>query len=262
MTIVAPPLPPGPIDRHNSCFHPEKLHLKWLKPPHNTKVDFYSITISNLSSSYSTSSLLSWNEQFVANHRFKPGTNYIVTIMSISYSTYSQPHTEEFRTLREFVFLHALGTVLFHLQIVFTYLLTASMFLHTTGTPLLTITPFGRPNVPYLSNLEIQCTVVNNTDFPPTLETKWTRNQIDVNISDSKYSGSSLNVYNPKLVINHVDFNQDGNAFFQCAARNSEGWGTSEEILMIDVKGSMCSDQYISLKLSKMLKELELMNLI
>ena len=136
------------------------------------------------------------------------------------------------------------------------------MYLQTTGTPLLTITSSGWPDIPYLSDLVIQCTVVNNTDSPPTLETKWTRNQIDVNISDSKYSGSYLNVYNPKLVINRVDFDRDGYDEYKCAGRNSEGWGTSERTLRVNVIGSMCLDQYLSLKLSKMLKELELLNLI
>ena len=99
MTIVAP-LPPGSIDRHNSSFHPEKLHLKWAIPPNNTKVDSYSITISHPSSSYTPSSQSS--NELLTNHRFKPGTNYTVTIRSRSYSINSQPHIEEFQTLREF----------------------------------------------------------------------------------------------------------------------------------------------------------------
>ena len=119
------------------------------------------------------------------------------------------------------------------------------MFLCKKGTTLLTITPYGYPDVPYLSNLVIHCTMVNNTDFPPTLETKWRRNQVDVNISDPKYSGSSLDVYNPKLVINRVDFDQDDEDVYQCAARNSEGWGTSERTLRIDVKGSTCSVLFV-----------------
>ena len=99
MTIVAP-LPPGSIDRNNSSFHPEKLHLKWAKPPNNTKVDSYLITISNPSSSYSP--YLQSSNELLTNHRFKPGTNYTLTIISRSYDTNSQPHIEEFQTLREF----------------------------------------------------------------------------------------------------------------------------------------------------------------
>ena len=91
----------------------------------------------------------------------------------------------------------------------------------------------------------IQCTVVNNTDFPPTLETKWRRDQVDVNISDSMYTGSSLDVYKPKLVINRIDFDRDDDDVYQCAARNSEGWGTSERTLRIFVKGSTCSVHYV-----------------
>ena len=113
------------------------------------------------------------------------------------------------------------------------------------GIPLLTITPYGWPDIPYLSDLIIWCTVVNNTDFPPTLETKWSRDQVDVNTSDSKYKGSSLDVYTPKLIINRVDFDQDDEDVYQCAARNSEGWGTSERTFRIDVKGSTCSVNYV-----------------
>nr|XP_022320309.1 uncharacterized protein LOC111122711 isoform X2 [Crassostrea virginica] len=53
------------------------------------------------------------------------------------------------------------------------------------------------------------------------------------------YTGSSLDVYKPKLVINRIDFDRDDDDVYQCAARNSEGWGTSERALRIDVKGSI-----------------------
>ena len=108
MTIVEP-LSPGPIDRHNSIFHPEKLQLKWAKPPNNTRVNYYSIAISNPSSS---NSFTAYSNELLTNHRFQPGTNYTVTIRSRSYNTYSQSHTEVFKTLREFVFLYGLGKVL------------------------------------------------------------------------------------------------------------------------------------------------------
>lgn len=61
---------------------------------------------------------------------------------------------------------------------------------------------------------------------------------MDFNISDPKHSGSSLDLFTPKLVINHVDFDQDGYDVYRCAARNSEGWGTSDGTLQIYVRGS------------------------
>lgn len=107
------------------------------------------------------------------------------------------------------------------------------------GTPLLTISPSGWPDIPYLSNLEIQCIIRNISDFPPTLETKWQRNKLDVNISDAMYNGSSLDLINPKLVINRIDFDRDDDVHYQCMAQNSEGWGSSLSDIRINVKGSM-----------------------
>lgn len=114
------------------------------------------------------------------------------------------------------------------------------------GTPLLTINPSGWPDIPYLSNLEIQCTIRNISDFPPTLETKWQRNKFDFNISDVMYKGSSLDLFNPKLVINRIDFDRDDDVRYQCMARNSEGWGSSLSEIRIDVKGSMSFNIYQS----------------
>lgn len=107
------------------------------------------------------------------------------------------------------------------------------------GTPLLTISPSGAPNIPYLSNLEVNCIVRNYSNFPPTLETKWQRNQLDFNISDAMYKGSSLDLFNPKLVINRIDFDRDNGDHYRCMARNSEGWGSSLSNIRIDVIGSM-----------------------
>lgn len=45
MIVFLAPLPPGPIDKHNSNFHSEKLHLKWTVPINNTRVDSYSVII-------------------------------------------------------------------------------------------------------------------------------------------------------------------------------------------------------------------------
>ncbi|XP_065942458.1 uncharacterized protein [Magallana gigas] len=202
--IVLAPLPPGPIDRNVSNFHPEKLRLKWAVPINNTRVDFYYITISDQHSTIITS-YPSSNDLEVSG-RFQPGTNYTVTLYAISYGSYSPQYTEEIHTLR---------------------------------TPLLTISPSGAPNIPYLSNLEVNCTVRNYSNFPPTLETKWQRNQLDFNISDAMYKGSSLDLFNPKLVINRIDFDRDNGDHYRCMARNSEGWGSSLSNIRIDVIGSI-----------------------
>lgn len=97
--IVAP-LPPGPIDRNVSNFHPEKLHLKWAVPINNTRVDFYYITISDQHSTIITS-YPSSNDLEVSG-RFQPGTNYTVTLYAISYGSYSPQYTEEIHTLRKY----------------------------------------------------------------------------------------------------------------------------------------------------------------
>lgn len=53
------------------------------------------------------------------------------------------------------------------------------------------------------------------------------------------YKGSSLDLINPKLVINRIDFDRDDDVHYQCVAQNSEGWGSSLSDIRIDVKGSM-----------------------
>lgn len=97
---IEAPLPPGPIDRNQSNFHPEKLHLKWTVPINNTRVDSYYITISDQHSIIITS-YPSSNDLEVSG-RFQPGTNYTVTLYAISYGSYSPQYTEEIHTLRKY----------------------------------------------------------------------------------------------------------------------------------------------------------------
>lgn len=104
----------------------------------------------------------------------------------------------------------------------------------------MTITPSGGHATPYLSNLEINCIIRNSSGFPPILETKWQRNKLDFNISDVMYNGSSLELINPKLVINRVDFDRDDRVYYRCMARNSEGWGSSPNDIELYVTGSTC----------------------
>jgi hypothetical protein len=106
------------------------------------------------------------------------------------------------------------------------------------GTPKIIISGSTWVYPPYLSNLEITASLQNYSDFPPTLETKWKRNGVDINITDIRYHGSSLDLFNPKLVINRVDFDHEESRWYRCTARNSEGWGTSTFDTWVDVKGS------------------------
>lgn len=98
---IEAPLPPGPIDRNQSNFHPEKLHLKWTVPINNTRVDSYLVTIRKLNSIINTSNP-STNDLEITSMRFEPGTNYTVTIYAKSYGSQSQPHVEKIKTLRKY----------------------------------------------------------------------------------------------------------------------------------------------------------------
>lgn len=98
---ILAPLPPGSIDKNQSNFHPEKLHLKWNVPINNTRVDSYYITISDQHSTIITS-YPSSNDLKVTSKRFQPGTNYTVTLQARSYGSYSQQYTEEIQTLRKY----------------------------------------------------------------------------------------------------------------------------------------------------------------
>lgn len=208
--MVLAPLPPGQIDKHNSSFHPEKLHLKWTVPINNTRVDSYSVIIF---SEYGERFSSSWSNEVTIPSRFQPDINCTVTLYAISYGSYSPNYTEVIHTLR---------------------------------TPVLTTTPFGWHATPYLSKLEINCTIRNSSGFPPILETKWQRNKLDFNISDSMYKGSSLDLINPKLVINRIDFDRDDDVRYQCMARNSEGWGSNlSSDIRINVIGSKCLSLHI-----------------
>lgn len=107
--ILLAPLSPGLIDRHHSSFHPERLHLKWAVPINNTRVDSYSISISDGYSSPSFSSSSNYKE--ITSRRFLPGTNYTVTLYAISYGSSSPRHTEEIETLREYIALVFIWTI-------------------------------------------------------------------------------------------------------------------------------------------------------
>lgn len=107
--VLLAPLSPGLIDRHHSSFHPERLYLKWAVPVNNTRVDSYSISISDQHSSFSFSS--SSNNLEITSKRFQPGTNYTVTLYAISYGYSGSRHTEDIETLREYIALVLICTM-------------------------------------------------------------------------------------------------------------------------------------------------------
>ena len=98
--------------------------------------------------------------------------------------------------------------------------------------------------VPYLSNLNVNASVQLKPKFPPILEVKWQKihgsTSEDINLTSySRYDGSTVDKKSPRLFIYPVAFDDDyreGTAY-RCLARNSEGWGTSNN-RSIWVKGS------------------------
>ena len=110
-------------------------------------------------------------------------------------------------------------------------------FIHTfifliliAGVPKVTIHSYYY-NVPFLSNAEIVATVQNNSNFPPTTSVKWQRyymyNNIDINITEDRYLGSTEDLFSPTLVINRVDFDSTDVSHYRCIASNDVGSWTS-----------------------------------
>ncbi|XP_055997755.1 uncharacterized protein LOC125645868 isoform X2 [Ostrea edulis] len=203
--LVVDPLPPGPIDTNASDFHPEKLLLRWAVPKNNTYVNSYRITINGpqyYNWYYTHSNTIKWSQ------KLEPGENYTVTITARSwhgnwFAKESVGYIQRIQTLR---------------------------------TPKIEITPTYF-SVAFLSTLQINASVKNMPDFPSTTEIKWQKIYyyywssiaIDINISHSRYNGSTLDLSEPSLVINRVDFSNDHNYYYQCVGRNEEGWGTSNK---------------------------------
>lgn len=96
--------------------------------------------------------------------------------------------------------------------------------------------PSSEFNVPLSSKLEITATVHNiSSDIPLTTAIKWQRNDEDINITDTRYIGSTEDLVAPKLVIRGVDFNKDHGQYYRCVATNSEGsWTASARINVYD----------------------------
>lgn len=103
--------------------------------------------------------------------------------------------------------------------------------------------------MPYLSNLKANASIQNPDDFPPILEVKWQKirrtttwgigTAEDIDISLNEFKGSTIDKSYPLLLINGVTFDDKNDYIsYRCLARNSEGWGTSENAT-ITVIGSM-----------------------
>lgn len=109
-------------------------------------------------------------------------------------------------------------------------------------------TPFYR--VPYLSNLKANASIQHQADFPPILEVKWqkvhyyTGTAEDIDITHGKFIGSTVDRSNPLLLINGVTFEEDYPNYYRCLARNSEGWGASDNV-SLSVIGSMLICEFL-----------------
>lgn len=112
-----------------------------------------------------------------------------------------------------------------------------------TEVPIVYITTNETVTAPFLSHFNISASVQNVTGFPDVTKTKWQKLQngteSDIDISESRYKGSTTDLSNPVLVINGVDFDNDNGSSFQLAALNSAGWATSLNMTNITVRGSM-----------------------
>lgn len=197
--LVVDPQPPGPINTTASNLHPQMLHLRWTASENSSYVNMYQITIdwyTQLSSSISSS----WGRGL------EPGRNYTVQIVAICWYYHS------FRKLSPIY----------------------SGVIQTLRVPKVTL-PRSSYTLPFQSNFEMVASVLNVSDFPPTTSTKWQRYSQDINITDTRYNGSTEDLVYPTLVINRVDFDNDHRTQYRCVATNSEGsWTSSSTRLYLE----------------------------
>lgn len=117
------------------------------------------------------------------------------------------------------------------------------------GTPKVILPSNSFDNVPYLSNHNANASIQHQTDFPPILEVKWQKvrrttnweigTAEDIDISLNEFKGSTVDKSYPLLLINGVTFDDKSDYIsYRCLARNSEGWGASDNAT-ITVIGSM-----------------------
>lgn len=98
------------------------------------------------------------------------------------------------------------------------------------GVPKVTF-PKSEFSVSLFSKLEINATVHSISNIPTTTAIKWQKNDEDINITETRYIGSTENLIAPKLVISKVEYNKDHGQYYRCVATNSEGsWVASARI--------------------------------
>lgn len=110
------------------------------------------------------------------------------------------------------------------------------MFFCMLGVPKVTL-PNSEFSVSLFSKLKINATVYNISNIPLTTVIKWQKNDEDINITDTRYIGSTEDLVAPKLVISGVNFNEDHGQYYRCVATNSEGsWVASARVNVHDSK--------------------------
>lgn len=86
-----------------------------------------------------------------------------------------------------------------------------------------------------LSTYELAVMVQNVSGYPLTTAVKWQRDNEYINITDTRYNGTTEDLVSPKLVINGVDFVYDHQVYYRCVATNSEGsWTSSARLSVYD----------------------------
>ncbi|XP_065942276.1 uncharacterized protein [Magallana gigas] len=192
INLVVDILPPRPSDTNGSFFHPQMLFLKL--PKENYNVNWYDIAIDGYSY-YVYSIEYKWPKHL------EPGTNY--TIQIVAYCLWSESYRKTF---------------------------TYNGYIETQRVPKVTF-PSSEISVSLFSKLEINATVHNISNIPLTTVIKWQKNDEDINITDSRYIGSTEDLVAPKLVISKVEYNKDHGQYYRCVAINSEGsWVASARI--------------------------------
>ncbi|XP_052690973.1 LOW QUALITY PROTEIN: uncharacterized protein LOC128168852 [Crassostrea angulata] len=193
VNLVVDILPPRPSDTNGSLFHPQMLLLKL--PKENYNVNWYDITINGHLEYYVYSIEYKWPKHL------EPGTNY--TIQIVAYCWWSESYRRTF---------------------------TYNGYIETQRVPKVTF-PSSEISVSLFSKLEINATVHNISNIPFTTAVKWQKNNEDINITDSRYIGSTSDLVAPKLVISKVEYNKDHGQYYRCVATNSEGsWVASARI--------------------------------
>uniref|UniRef100_A0A8W8N5D1 Fibrillin-1 n=1 Tax=Magallana gigas TaxID=29159 RepID=A0A8W8N5D1_MAGGI len=139
-------------------------------------------------------------------------------------------YTFESSFLPGFLYYFEITSVVFLSDSKETIFVKTDSFNLVVGVPKVTFTN-SEFSVSLFSKLEIKATVHNISNIPLTTAIKWQKNDEDINITDSRYIGSTNDLVAPKLVIRKVEYNKDHGQYYRCVATNSEGsWVASARI--------------------------------